>query len=129
MSDPGMRDSTDVVSALQQAYHALRLAVDLQRRPDHDAGTQARIEEIHQLRTTLSAAALLMHSVRLDRHLDVVAWSDKGAPSPQITPAELLAQADTDLRAAMRHLDQAASSLTAARIKLTHLSWHSGGSP
>ena len=129
MSDPGMRDSTEVVATLQQAYNALRLAVDLQRRSDRDAGTQTRIEEIHELRITLSAAALLMQSVRLDRHLDVVAWSDKGAPSPEITPAELLAQADTDLRAAMRHLDQAASSLTAARKKLTHVSWHSGGSP
>lgn len=42
-------------------------------------------------------------------------------PGREGTPAELLAEANSDLARVMDHLNQAAAGLTAARIKLTHL--------
>jgi len=95
--------------------------LDLVRRQDREVGPQTWIEELHELRTMMSAAALLMRSFGLDEYVDAVAWSDNGPPDAELAPAELLLQADADVQSAMRHFDQAAASLTAARMKLTHL--------
>jgi hypothetical protein len=119
VGDAGM-SAASVTAALQQAYNAVRDAVELQRRPDNAIGPEAWIDELHELRMLMTATALLMGSLGLDR-VDEVTWSDTGAPAPGLTPARLLADAVTDVDAARRHFDDAAASLTAVRIKLTHL--------
>jgi len=119
VSDASTR-SDGVAAALQQAYSAVRDAVELQRRPDHQSGPEAWIEVLHELRMLMTATALLMGSLRIDR-VDAVTWSDKGAPDPDLTPDRLLADALADVDAARAHFDNAAASLTAARVKLTHL--------
>jgi len=112
--------SEGVAAALQQAYGAVRDAVELQRRPDHQIGPEAWIDVLHELRMLMTASALLMGTLGLDR-VDKVTWSDKGAPDPERTPAGLLAEALADVEAARRQSETAAASLTSARVKLTHL--------
>jgi hypothetical protein len=115
-----------VQASLQQAYAALREAVDLQRRPDPTAGPAAWVDEIHELRTIVSAAAQLVRSFELGGFAATIGWSQAGpaappaSPAAGVTPAEWLAAAQVDLADAMDHLNQAAA-LTGARIKLTHL--------
>ena len=119
---PDDPNSLRVLTCLQQAYSALREAVDHQPRPDPDAGPAIWIDEIHELRTIMSASAQLVRAFDPSPFTDTVRWSGQGTPATAgVTPAALLIAAHTDLAEAMDHLDQAAACLTAARVKLTHL--------
>jgi hypothetical protein len=108
---------------LRQAYSALCEAVEQQRRPDPDAGPEAWVEEIHELRTLMTAAAQLVRSIDLTGMADAVDWRDADAQrhgqAHGLTPAQHLPAAQSDLAAAMDQLNQAADSLTGARITLT----------
>ena len=56
MTDAGRQDPTSkVADALRQAYGAVRLAVETQRRPDISVTPQTWIEQIHDLRVLMSA--------------------------------------------------------------------------
>lgn len=83
------------------------------------------MEEIHELRTVMSAAAHLVGSFDPSLLIETVGWSAQGPPMESgfggATPAALLSDAQTDLADAMDHLNQSATYLTAARLKLSHL--------
>jgi hypothetical protein len=120
-------DSTepkDVTEALQLAYSALRQAVELERkRQDQDVDPDTWAAEIHELRTMMSAAGLMTRSIGLSRLTDRVDWGTQGAPpeQPNLKPGQFLLLAEADLQAAHHHFEQAANSLTAARLKLGYL--------
>ena len=114
-----------VAEALQQAYAAIKVAVDLERRrPDEDVNAASWVAEVHEFRMVMSGAALMMRSFGLLRYASQVAWSPKGPPEdePGLKPSELLLRTDNDLQAAHDYLNRAAASLTAARLKLDHFS-------
>jgi hypothetical protein len=114
----------DVAEALQLAYSALRQAVELERkRRDEDVDPETWAAEIHELRTMMSAAGLMMQTIGLSRFTDRVEWGTQGAPpkQPNLKPRQFLLLAEADLQAANHHFEQAANSLTAARLKLGYL--------
>lgn len=81
------------------------------------------VANIHELRIMMSAAAQMMLSFKLQRYKDMVAWGADGQPKPYrtVTPGQVIMQADADLEAASKYLEQAADSLTSARRRLTTL--------
>jgi hypothetical protein len=113
--------SDSVEDALEQAGAALRNAVEvLRRRPVDEVAAKGLVAEFHELRTVMSAAALLMQSFGLPRFAGVL-----DVRSPEVVTDEgsvgVLEEADADLSSAFAHLNQAAADLTAARQKLDTL--------
>ncbi|WP_132188978.1 MULTISPECIES: hypothetical protein [Kribbella] len=67
-----------MAEALQLAYSALRQAVELERkRQDEDVDPDTWAAEIHELRTMMSAAGLMMRSIGLSRFTSRVDWAPK----------------------------------------------------
>jgi hypothetical protein len=101
---------------LQEAGAALRQAVEiLRRRPADDAAAKSLVAEIHELRTVMSTAALLMKSFELPRYAGLL------DQQPNRGLSVVLEEADAELNAAFEHLNNAAASLTGARQKLDTL--------
>ena len=102
---------------LQEAGERLRCAVEiLRRRPADDVAAKCLVDELHELRTMMSATALLMESFELPRFAMLLHPRDRGSSTA------VLSRADADLRAAFDHLNSAAANLTAARQRLDTLS-------
>jgi hypothetical protein len=114
----------DVTDALQQAYSGLLRAVELERRRrDGKLDAAAVVADLHELRTMMSAAAEMMRTFQLAGYQDSARWGPAGQPDDMndVTPAQVISDADDDLTAAYEHLQQAAQKLTSARRRIAVL--------
>lgn len=111
-------DSPDgVIAALDQANTALRHAVDAGRTRGADRRSpQLWNDELHELRTLLSTAALMIRTVDLTALVGQVSSADD-----DLKPGQVLLEADSHLQAAQDDLNRAATALTSARQKIANL--------
>ena len=106
-----------VIVALDQANTALRHAVDVGRtRGAGRRSPQVWNDELHELRTLLATAALMIRGVDLTELIGHVTSTDD-----DLKPGQVLLEADSQLQAAQDDLNRAATALTTARQKIAVL--------